>query len=221
MPCVLDVHPQYWRQQLHGHSHDMLWAEWSVRNVRKYYHAFWDILNRWFLENWKSLFSCKCNSLLFMLRDMWFYGYKIVLQPYKLQVQTLPWIVSSNDMHTFFDSSDMNIVFRSVPITILSFANSSWVAVSFSAPSTAALMAAILTKFARSDKEEKNREKLIGRTLRYFMKKKAKKQNSFMDLKKELLFNKMMGNSPAPLNPGVPRAIDLTSTSSANGLSCR
>jgi len=25
--------------------------------------------------------------------------------------------------------------------------------------------------------------------------------------------------SPAPLNPGVPRAIDLVSTSSANGLS--
>lgn len=58
-----------------------------------------------------------------------------------------------NDTHTFFESSDMNIVFRSVPITILSFANSNCVAVNFSAPSTAALMAAIFTKFARSDQD--------------------------------------------------------------------
>lgn len=127
-----------------------------------------------------------------------------------------------NEMHTFFDSSDINIVFRSVPIIILSFANSSWVAVSFSAPSTAALMAAILTKFARSGKEE-NQGKLIGRTLIYFIRKNQKQlfNRYFTNLQKELLFNRMKRNSPAPLNPGVPRAIALTSTSSDNGLSCR
>lgn len=56
-----------------------------------------------------------------------------------------------NDMHTFFDSSDTNIVFLSVPITILSLANSNCLLVNLSAPSTAAFMAAMLTKFARSD----------------------------------------------------------------------
>lgn len=54
-------------------------------------------------------------------------------------------------MYTFFDSSDKNRVFLSVPIIILSFANSNCAAVNFSAPSTAALMAAIFTRFARSD----------------------------------------------------------------------
>lgn len=63
------------------------------------------------------------------------------------------------DMNTFFESSDMNIVFLSVPITILSFANSNCEAVSFSAPSTAALMAAIFTKFARSDQVENEKRK--------------------------------------------------------------
>lgn len=64
-----------------------------------------------------------------------------------------------NDKHTFFDSSDMNIVFRSVPISILSLANSNSVAVNFSPPSTAALMAAIFTKFARSDRKKRKKKK--------------------------------------------------------------
>lgn len=55
-----------------------------------------------------------------------------------------------NEIRTFLDSSDKNIVFLSVPIIILSFANSNSEAVSLSAPSTAALMAAMLTMFARS-----------------------------------------------------------------------
>lgn len=63
-----------------------------------------------------------------------------------------------NDKHTFFDSSDMNIVFRSVPISILSLANSNSVAVNFSPPSTAALMAAIFTKFARSDRKKRKKK---------------------------------------------------------------
>lgn len=46
----------------------------------------------------------------------------------------------------------MNIVFRSVPIIILSLANSNCAEVNLSAPSTAALMAAIFTKFERSIK---------------------------------------------------------------------
>lgn len=53
--------------------------------------------------------------------------------------------------HTFFDCSDINIVLRSVPIIILSLANSNSEVVNFSPPSTAALMAAMFTKFARSD----------------------------------------------------------------------
>lgn len=53
-------------------------------------------------------------------------------------------------METFFESSDIYIVFLSVPIIILSFANSNCAAAMFSMPSTAALMAAIFTKFARS-----------------------------------------------------------------------
>lgn len=56
--------------------------------------------------------------------------------------------------HTFFDSSDTNIVLRSVPIIILSFANSNCPADNFSAPSTAALIAATLTKFAKSVQNE-------------------------------------------------------------------
>lgn len=51
---------------------------------------------------------------------------------------------------TFLESSDRNIVFLSVPIIILSLANSNCSAFNFSAPSTAALMAAIFTKLARS-----------------------------------------------------------------------
>ena len=45
-------------------------------------------------------------------------------QPSELQIKQLELIGLLNDMHTFFDSSDKNIVFRSVPIIILSFANS-------------------------------------------------------------------------------------------------
>lgn len=52
----------------------------------------------------------------------------------------------------------MNIVLRSVPISILSLAYSNSVAVNFSKPSTAALMAAMFTKFARSEWEEKKDE---------------------------------------------------------------
>lgn len=56
------------------------------------------------------------------------------------------------------------MVFRSVPIIILSFANSNCAAVTFSAPSTAALMAATFTKFARSSSRRYNNRKSHSET---------------------------------------------------------
>ena len=53
----------------------------------------------------------------------------------------------------FFDSSDMNIDFLSVPMMIRSLANSNCDAFNLSAPSTAALIAAMFTRFARSDRK--------------------------------------------------------------------
>ena len=74
-------------------------------------------------------------------------------RPSESQVKQLALTGLINDIHTFFDSSDKNIVFRSVPMIILSFANSNCEAFNLSAPSTAALMAAMFTKFARSEWE--------------------------------------------------------------------
>lgn len=61
----------------------------------------------------------------------------------------------------------MNIVFLSVPIIILSFANSNCVAVTFSAPSTAALMAAMFTKFAKSASKKGIKTDEAGPTTSY------------------------------------------------------
>lgn len=52
-------------------------------------------------------------------------------------------------------------------------------------------------------------------------KKKERKKSALLIKGNHLSFDRKMGNSPAPLNPGVPRAIAFTSTLSANGLSCR
>jgi len=48
----------------------------------------------------------------------------------------------------------MNIDFLSVPMIIRSLANSNCAAVNLSAPSTAALIAAMFTRFARSNRNE-------------------------------------------------------------------
>lgn len=58
--------------------------------------------------------------------------------------------IPPNKILTFLDSSVTNIVLRSVPIIILSFANSNCFEFNFSAPSTAALIAATFTRFAKS-----------------------------------------------------------------------
>lgn len=57
--------------------------------------------------------------------------------------------------HAFLDSSEMNIDFLSVPMMIRSLANSNCEAVNLSAPSTAALIAAMFTRFARSNRKRK------------------------------------------------------------------
>lgn len=81
---------------------------------------------------------------------------KVINIRISVRTHTLPNDHKENKEHmkeiskTFFESSDRNIVFLSVPIIILSLANSNCAAFNFSAPSTAALMAAILTKLARS-----------------------------------------------------------------------
>lgn len=66
-----------------------------------------------------------------------------------LHIQTISMLCQILE-YTFFESSDTNIVFLSVPMTIRSFANSNCSEDNFSAPSTAAFMAAIFTRFARS-----------------------------------------------------------------------
>jgi hypothetical protein len=66
----------------------------------------------------------------------------------------LPKRKNNKNKHAFLESSDMNIDFLSVPMIIRSLANSNCAAVNLSAPSTAALIAAMFTRFARSNRNE-------------------------------------------------------------------
>lgn len=77
-------------------------------------------------------------------------------QTYKSKLQDTNMNVFFIIENTFFESSERNMVLRSVPIIILSFANSNCDAFSLSAPSTAALMAAIFTRFAKSVSKRNN-----------------------------------------------------------------
>lgn len=100
------------------------------------------------------------------LKSVVTYIYKSVIQTTIYKLKGLNQFSQHIHTHTFFDSFDMNIVFRSIPIIILSFANSNCTAADFSVPSIAAWMAAMFTRFARSSLNEQLKKTSFRRNLK-------------------------------------------------------